>query len=97
MIRGTTPVVILNMPMEIPFEVLYVTFQQKGKTIFEKTLEDMLVEGTKIVIPLTQADTLAFDAKEIVRIQLRGKAGDKAYASKVVQTLVSDILKDGEL
>lgn len=97
MIRGTTPVVILNLPMEIPFEVLYVTFQQKGKTVLEKTLPDLLVQGAKVYIRLTQADTLAFDAGKIVDVQLRGRAGEQAYASKVVHMLVSDIFKDGEI
>ncbi len=97
MIRGTTPVIVLNLPMELPFDTLYVTFQQKGQTVIEKTLSDVLVEETKIAITLTQSETLALDSAEIVSIQLRGKVGEKAYASKIVKTLVSDILKDGEI
>lgn len=97
MIRGTTPVIVLNLPMEMQFDTLYVTFQQKKKTVFEKTLSDVLLKNNQIVISLTQADTLSLDSKEVVSIQLRGKIGEKAYASKIVKTLVSDILKDGEI
>ena len=73
MIRGTTPVIVLNLPMELPFDTLYGTFQQKGQTVIEKTLSDVLVEETKIAITLTQSETLALDSAEIVSIQLRGK------------------------
>ena len=97
MIRGTTPVIVLNLPMEMQFDALYVTFQQKKKTVFEKTLSDVLLKDNQIAISLTQTDTLSLDSKEVVSIQLRGKIGEKAYASKIVQTLVSDILKDGEI
>lgn len=97
MIRGTTPVIVLNLSMEMQFDTLYVTFQQKKKTVFEKTLSDVLLKNNQIVISLTQADTLSLDSKEVVFIQLRGKIGEKAYASKIVKTLVSDILKDGEI
>lgn len=74
MIRGTTPVIILNLPMEMQFDALYVTFQQKKKTVFEKTLSDVLLKDNQIVISLTQADTLSLDSKEVVSIQLRGKS-----------------------
>lgn len=97
MIRGTTPVIILNLPMEMQFDTLYVTFQQNRKTVFEKTLSDVLLKNNQIVISLTQTDTLSLDSKEVVSIQLRGKIGEKVYASKIIQTLVSDILKDGEI
>lgn len=97
MIRGTTPTIILKLPMKMQFDTLYVTFQQKEKTVFEKNISDILVEDNQIIVSLTQADTLLLDSKEIVYIQLRGKVGNKAYASKIIQTLVSDILKDGEI
>lgn len=97
MIRGTTPTIILNLPMEIAFDVLYITFNQNSNTVLEKTKDDVKMEKTVIAIPLSQADTLAFDSDMPVKIQLRGKVGETAYASKLVKVSVNDILKDGEI
>lgn len=96
MIRGTTPLVTLKLPMKIDFDTLYITFKQ-GDTVLEKTLDDVEIDGLDIVVPLTQTETLAFDSDSPVRVQLRGKVGSIAYASKIMLLAVSDILKGGEI
>ena len=97
MIRGTTPCLILNISQEIEFDALYITFVQGNETVLEKTLDDVKLSGTKILIKLTQAETLSFDSNKAIKIQLRGKVGENAYASRIVRTTVSDILKEGEI
>lgn len=97
MIRGTTPVIVLNLPMELDFEVLYITFNQGETTVLEKTIDDVKMEEKTIVIPLSQKDTLSFDSSKSVKIQLRGRVGETAYASQIVRIPVSDILKEGEI
>lgn len=98
MIRGTTPVIVLNLPMELDFEVLYITFNQGETTVLEKTIDDVKMgEKKTIVIPLSQKDTLSFDSSKSVKIQLRGRVGETAYASQIVRIPVSDILKEGEI
>lgn len=97
MIRGTTPVIILNLPMAIDFEVLYITFKQDRNVVLEKSLCDVKVEGTKVVIPFSQKETLSFDGETSIKVQLRGRVGETAYASKIVRLSMSDILKDGEI
>lgn len=67
MIRGTTPVVTLKLPMEIDFDTLYITFKQ-GDTVLEKTLDDVEIDGLDIVVPLTQTETLSFDSESPVRV-----------------------------
>ena len=98
MIRGTTQTIALNLPIEIKFDTLYITFAQNSTTILEKTLTDVLIDGKAIVVPLTQAETLLFSANGYnVRLQLRGKVGNTAYASQIMSVPVSDILKGGEI
>ena len=97
MIRGTTPVIKLTLPMQIDFDVLYITFRQGEENILEKTLTDVTIDGTTIFLPLSQADTLLFDQGNTVWVQLRGKVGEIAYASKIMRVAVSDILKGGEI
>ena len=97
MIRGTTPVIKLNLPMEIDFDVLYITFKQGEETVLEKTLEEVEIDGTTIYIQLYQAETLAFSKSQTIWVQLRGKVSDTAYASKIMRLSISDILKGGEI
>lgn len=97
MIRGTTPVIILNLPMAIDFEVLYITFKQDNNVVLEKSLDDVKIEGTKVVIKFSQKETLTFDGSTSIKVQLRGRVGETVYASKIVRLSMSDILKDGEI
>ena len=100
MIRGTTPTLTFNTDVDLTgADRLYITFQQNGKTVLEKSLEDMTVTPTTITLTLTQADTLAFEnsrnAPEVL-IQIRAGwlAGD-AIASDIMYTTVNRLLKDG--
>jgi hypothetical protein len=97
MTRGTTPVVKFNLPMEIDFDVLYITFKQGSDIVFEKELEDVTKDGTTLFLPLSQAETLLFDRRLPVWVQLRGRVGNIAYASKIMRISVSEILKEGEI
>lgn len=97
MIRGTTPVVTLRLPMEITFDVLFVTFKQGNEMVLEKSKSEVQIEGAAIIIPLSQQETLRLHSNYDVRVQLRGKVGEIAYASKIVRFSVSDLLKDGEI
>lgn len=97
MIRGTTQTLTFNLSETIDdIKALYITFNQNGKTVLEKTLNDVFVEGKHIVLPLKQEDTLAFLALKTVLIQLRIRDIDgNAYASKILKLYVDEILKDG--
>ena len=46
MMRGTTPTLKFKLPVDAEqLDVLYITFQEEGKTIFEKKLEDCEKHG----------------------------------------------------
>lgn len=104
MIRGTTPKHIFTLPdcmLDASFDALYITYQQRGMTVLEKTLDDVERIGTDIVVHLTQAETLEFaqgQKTEPVRIQIRARTDDgEAFASDIMEISVDQVLKDGEI
>ncbi len=78
---------------------LYVTYQQNGHTVLEKTIDDVDLEPEAIVVTITQKDSLQFDSRRgLVRIQIRIKTVD-GYTSKsnVMTASVDELLKEGEI
>lgn len=103
MYRGTTPTNTFSTEIDLSGFRIYITYSQSGKEIFTKTNEDCEITGDKIVVKLTQADTLKLAAGGSVRsanvkMQIRyvTPSGD-AGASNVMTATVDDILKDGEI
>lgn len=107
MIRGTTPTHTFTLPNDLKaltISTLYITYAQYGKTVLEKTLEDVKITDGVITCTLTQADTLAFKVVDQycggdkVDIQVRLKTYDGVVmASDIMRISVQDILKDGEI
>lgn len=99
-IRGTTPTLRFKIPFEQAIiKVAYITFEQNGKDILEKSTNDENVELTDelITIKMSQEDTLAFSningkAEMQIRILL---TDDTAVASKIYKVSVDRILKEG--
>lgn len=98
MYRGTTPTLLFTMPFNSTgITVLYVTFQQEGKNVLEKALDDVEWEGNEIKIKLTQEDTLKLGEGDVM-IQIRLKfEDDTAMASDIIYTFAQEILKGGEI
>lgn len=107
MIRGTTPTHTFTLPNDLKaltISALYITYAQYGKTVLEKTLEDVKITDGVITCTLTQADTLKFKVVDQycgcdkVAIQVRIKTSDgTAMASDIMRIPVMDVLKDGEI
>lgn len=95
MIRGTTPTLTLTLSNELDFESYFVTFKQEGFTVIEKTEETSTREGAVITVQLTQEDTLRLKDGIAVEIQVRGKIGENAYATKIKKVYPEAILKEG--
>ena len=96
--RGTNPKLKFELPGPVTLSVLYITFQQNGTTVLEKTLDDVSYdrEAGVIDLMLTQEDTLCFNAKEPLWVQLRLRDNlDNAVASEPMRVDVGDIFKDG--
>lgn len=99
MVRGTTPKLEFNIPFDVSIiKNLYITFYQSHSTVMEKTEDDCELNDHTIICHLKQEDTLVFDDKLNVNIQLRIKTIDgEALASEIITDGVKKVLKDGEI
>ena len=99
MLRGTTPVVTLTLPDDTDFStvsVMYMSFGQGGKDLFDVALDELTVSGYTVTAILTQAQTLLLDATQKTQIQLRWRNMDgSAYGTYIVKVSTEAILKDG--
>lgn len=98
MIRGTTPTLTFNLPFDVSnLKTAYVTIKSKDKTVkVEKSLAECTAVGKSIIATLTQADTLLFEGRKNVRVQLRVLTkSDEALASNIYTVPMGEILKDG--
>lgn len=96
MIRGTTPPVIIRLPNDASnYKEIVCTFQQFGKTVIEKKLSEMTVEGQELSFRLSQEETLGLTHGEYLKIQLRAVTNDdRALATWTTVTTVEDVLND---
>lgn len=99
MYRGTTPTVLISLNTSLTLddaEQIWVTF--KSSTV-EKTFakEDIEVGGNKLIVELSQEDTLSFFSGK-VNVQVRFLLNNgKAYASNIKTLDMNQVLKDGEI
>lgn len=71
MIRGTTPTHIFKLPFETAMcNKVKIVYAQNDVVIFKKAAEDCDMDGDTISLELTQEETLMFDCKKPVQIQL---------------------------
>ena len=96
MFRGTTPTNVFNVDVDLTnAEVIYITYKQQNKVVFEKTKDDITVTENSLTVKLTQEETLKLTERE-VEIQIRARFSDgTALASNIIKTTASKILKDG--
>lgn len=100
--RGTTPRVTVTAPIDLTPMTVYLTFKQGSA---EATLTNADFEAfayadgkTTISASLTQEQTLAFEAGERVRVQVRAVQADgTAIASNIASVRVDGLLHDGEI
>lgn len=106
MIRGSTQQLIFNIGINTEeVSQLWLTFSHSNRLnaeIFTKEINDVILDGTTLTVPLTQEETLAlneYNIKEkVVYVQLRVLLEDgQALASNVVEITVEHLLKDGVL
>ena len=72
MIRGTTPTHTFNLPFDSGYlKTVLITYAQKKIPVVEKTEKDCVMDGSSIKVTLSQKDTLKFDDRRPVEIQIR--------------------------
>lgn len=96
--RGTTCKHTFRTNVDLTNATVFVTYQQGKSTILEKTNDELEIQARKLIVNLTQEDTLSFAANSTVTIQVRYVMADgTADASNKVTINVQDIIKDGEI
>lgn len=103
MVRGTTAINTFEVTDGTDLtgaSIIYVTYDQGGKVVIDKSTEDgaVTVEDGAIKVLLSQTDTLALNSSMPVRIQIRVKYDSgSVIASEIIRAGVMEILKDGEI
>ena len=95
--RGATITNEFTVPVDLTTaKVLYITYQQSGKTVLEKELEDCTITSDKVTVEFSQEDSLVFRENKPIKIQIRAKLlDDSALVSCVIETTASELLKEG--
>ena len=98
MFRGTTPTHTFILPIEASLLTdAYITYAQHGSTKIEKRLSDCVRDDNKLVVVLSQLETLSLMANNLTEIQVAAKVGGKVMRSQIISVPTERILKDGEI
>ena len=93
--RGSTPTNTFDVDIALTNATVFVSYEQGGRVVLEKTGEDLTVTAESIVLHLTQEETLAFVPGK-VNIQIRYVfPNGTADASNIINTTFERIIKDG--
>ena len=85
MICGTTPTHIFTLPFDSALvKEAQVIYAQGGMEVLRKDTQDFEMDGQQIGVTLTQEETLSFDHRQNVQVQLRILSTEGvAYASNI--------------
>ena len=93
--RGSTPTNTFDVDIDLTNATVFVSYEQGGRVVLEKTGEDLTVTAESIVLHLTQEETLAFvPGKVCIQIRYVFPNG-AADASNIINTTFERIIKDG--
>lgn len=98
MFRGTTPTFTFTLQFDASqIDSAYATFAQSGSVIIDKSLEDMQQSGKRLIVKLTQEETLLLKGNSAVEIQLSVRVGENVMHSKIMNVTVNRILKEAAI
>ena len=92
--RGTTPTLTISTDMDLRAYTVQVALRQSQT---EMTLTPGAVTADSLSVTLTQEQTLALDAGECARLQVRAVRGGTSYVGDVLTVPVEALLTGGEL
>lgn len=100
--RGATEDLIFDVDTDLTeCDRIYVTFEQNGEAVVEKTIEDTEATATTLTVKMTQADSLAFDNDlDAPPIWVQIRAGWPSGGRGVSDTILAwggRLIKDGEI
>lgn len=95
--RGTTPTNYFDVDVDLTDAVtIFITYQQSGITVVEKSIDDIEVTPERLFVNLTQRETLRFAQVGKIKMQIRaGFADDSRLISNIMTAPVEKILKEG--
>ena len=96
MIRGTTPTHTFTISVDLAdVKDFVITYVQKGAIVLEKKKADCTISDSKIVVTLTQKETLKFDHTSMVEMQAKVLMNSgTVVASQIFTTNVDRILNE---
>lgn len=91
---GTTPTYSWGMPFDVSrIAAARVVFKQGNKTILKKETGDLVMDGNKISVTLTQEETFLFDMNNSIRVQLRTRTNaGQALKTQVISLSPTECL-----
>lgn len=94
--KGCTCKNIFSIPYnKNDIDSLFITYQQNGKTVFEKTIAECEFSEGHVSVLLTQEDTLKLNNESVVKMQIRIKLKDGTVTkSKIIETYTDTVLKN---
>lgn len=93
--RGSTPTNTFEVDLDLTNATVFVSYEQQGKTVIEKTGNALTISPDKIVLQLSQEETLALRPGDVL-IQIRYVfPNGAADASNIIRTTAERIIKDG--
>lgn len=92
--QGSTPTHKFSMPYEkSAVDSVIITYWQNGKIVLEKYTEDIVIADLLMTTELSQEDTLLFDEKGDVKMQIKVKlTNGKVIPSNDMYASVKDVL-----
>lgn len=98
MTRGTTPTITFTLPFSATtITDLNIAFVQMREIVLEKGLSDCTLQNNKIIVTLSEIETLKLQDLMMVDMQIRCAVGNTVMASQIISVSVNRILKDGVL
>lgn len=93
--RGSTPTNTFDVDVDLQSATVFVSYEQDGVIVLEKTGEDLTVTDKVITLTMTQEETLMFHPGKVL-IQIRYVfPNGSADASEIISTSFERIIKDG--
>ena len=92
--KGCTCINTFEFPFaESEVEAIRITYWQGGKVLFNKELADCSFSDGEVSVHLNQEDTLMFDNRQVIRIQLKVKlVGGAVTKSNIIETITDEVL-----
>lgn len=92
--RGSTPTNTFTVEIDLRNATVYVSYEQDGAVVLEKTGDALTVSSTSIVLQLTQEETMLFHPGKVL-IQIAYVFPDgSADRSDIISTTFERIIKD---